>query len=120
MFLGEVPEDGLPSIVSILPVDLFTIDLFYRTSMEEFKSHITGLTSTLQRDLDSNAHEALAKEDVGDTLVSTQGLIIIPPSAASIFLNLPPPVTIAEAAARLIPHLFRSSNLHALDPLHWL
>ena len=69
-FLGEVPEDGLPSIVSILPVNLSTIDPFYGTSMEEFESHITGLTSTLQRDLYSNAPEASAKKDVGATLVS--------------------------------------------------
>ena len=95
-----------------------TIDPFYGTSMEEFESHITGLTSNLQRDLDSNAHEASAKEDIRATLVSVQGLVILLSLAASIFLDLPPPVTIAKAAARLVPYLFRSLNLHALDPLH--
>ena len=118
--LGEVPEDGLPSIFAILPVDLSTIDSFYGTSMEEFDSHVTGLISTLQRDLESNAHKALAKEDDGATLVSARGLVILPSSVALIFLDLPPPVTIAEAAARLVPHLFRSLNLHTLDPLRWL
>ena len=119
-FLGEVLEDSLPSIVSILPIDLSTIDSFYRTSMEVFESHVTGITSTLQRDLDSNTHEVLAKEDFRATLVSARGLVILLSSAASIILDLPPPVTITEAAACLVPYIFRSSNLRALDPLHWL
>ena len=118
--LGEVLEDSLPSIVSILPVTLSTIDPFYKTSMEEFEYHATGLTSTFQRDLDSNAHEVSAKEDIRATLVSAQGLVIFPSSVASIFLDLPPPVTIAKGAARIVPYLFRSLNLHALNPLHWL
>ena len=118
--LGEVPENGLPSIVSILPIDLSTIDPFYGTTSEEFESHVTGLSSTLQRHLDTNAHPESSKSDEGATIISVRGLAFIPASAASLFLELPAPVTIAEASARLVPHLIRSSYLHALDPLRWL
>ena len=88
--------------------------------MEEFESHVTGLTSTLQRDLDANAHPLSVKDDEGSLLIVARGLVVIPSPAAQIFLELPGPVTIAEAAAHLVPHLTRCPHLHALDPLHWL
>ena len=118
--VSEVPENGLPLFASIIPIDFSTVDPFYGTSMEDFESHVTGLTSTLQRNLDANAHPASVKGDDGSLLVSTRELVVLPPLAAKIFLGLPAPVTIAEAAAHLVPHLTRCPHLHALDPLKWL
>ena len=118
--VGEVPEDGLPFFVSLSPIDFSSIDPFYGTTMEEFESHVTGLTSTLQRDLDTNAHPVSVKDDEGALLIAARGLVVLPPPAAQIFLELPAPVTIAEAASHLVPHLMRCPHLHALDPLHWL
>jgi len=118
--VGEVPEDGLPTFASVIPIDLSTIDPFYGTAVEDFESHVTGLPSTLQRNLDANAHPASVKEDDGALLISARGLVVLPPLAAKIFLELPAPVTIAEAAAHLVPHLTRCPHLHALDPLKWL
>jgi len=118
--VGEIPEDGLPLFVSISPIDFSSIDPFYGTTMEEFESHVTGLPSTLQRDLDANAHPVSLKDDDGAHLIAARGLVVLPPLAAQRFLELPTPVTIAEAAAHLVPHLTRCPHLHALDPLHWL
>ena len=118
--LGAVLEDGLPSLVSILPINLSTIGYVYGTPMEECESHITGLCSTLQRDLDTSTHTVSSKTDNGATLIYAWGLVIIPALAASLFLELPSPITIAEAAFRLVPHLICSSYLHAIDISQWL
>ena len=46
--------------------------------------------------------------------------MIIPALVALLFLELLSPVTIAEAAFRLVPHLICPSYLHAIDLLQWL
>ena len=65
----EVPDEGLPLLIAISPINLSTIDHFYGTLMGGFESHVTGINSVLQRDLDSQAHSESIKEDNGATII---------------------------------------------------
>ena len=76
--MGEVPKTGLPVLVPLLPIDFSTVDPSYGTPLEKFESHVTGLTSTLQRDLDLNAHQVFQAGDEGATLINSRGLVFIP------------------------------------------
>ena len=86
--VGEIPDDGYPSARLISSLDLASNTPFYGTSIEEFESHVTGLNSALQRDMDSNAHQASQPSDDGTREVFSRGLTLLPPEGAQAFLGL--------------------------------
>ena len=91
-------------------MDFAANEPFLGQPSNEFETHVTGLPSVLQKDLDTSAYQASSIEDDGARSIFSRGLTIINPEGASVFTTLEQPVVISEVACRVVPVLLRSPD----------
>ena len=62
---GEIPSDGLPTLVKLTPLH-FTLNTSFRgTDWKDFEMHVKPLSSIHFRDFDITDHQVAAREDEG-------------------------------------------------------
>ena len=62
---GGILTDGLQILVHITALGFAQNTSFFKGSNEEFESHVTGVNSVLQRDLDAVKFQESSEEDDG-------------------------------------------------------
>ena len=108
----EVPDTRHPNIVLLTPMAFATNDTFLERSEEEFESHMTGVSSTLLRHLDSNAHQVASASDNGARTIDSRGLTFLSGVALTLFLDLGTTPSIASTACALTPHFLCLNEPH--------
>ena len=66
---GYLHPDGLPTLINLSPLHFVCNTAFRGMSREEFKAHVTALSSGHPRDLDTSAHEVAQEEDADSCLI---------------------------------------------------
>ena len=112
--------DSVPHVVSLSPMAFASNDSFLGSAEDDFEAHVTGLTSTLHRHLDSNAHQVASEGDDGARSIASRGLVFVSGAALAIFLELGAEPSIAAVACALTPHFLRSEDPHGELTIHWL
>ena len=115
---GRILENGLPSF-RILPKMVFAKnDNFWRGGGDdEFEAHMTGLSSTLLRNLDSNAFQELSEEEDGAREIGLCRLTFVAGEAISTVVELGPSPSITAVAYKLAPFLLRVN--HPTEKCAW-
>ena len=118
--VDDVPADGFPTIALLTPMAFASNEPFPGSSEEEFESHVTGLPSTLLRNLDTNAMQAASVADEGTRTINSRGLTFLSGANLALLLQLGFSPTISAAACALAPHLLHSDEPHADLALQWI
>ena len=108
----DVPDTRHPNIVLLTPMAFAINDTFLGSSEEEFESHMTGLSSTLLRHLDSNAHQVASASDDGARTIDSRGLIFLSGVALTLFLNLGTTPSTSSTACTLTRNFLPSNEPH--------
>ena len=116
--VGTNPSD--PEVVRLTPMAFAVNDPFLGSAEEDFEAHVTGLTSTLKRHLDSNALQIASEEDDGARMITSRGLVFVSGPALDVFLDLGEDPTIASTASALTPHFLQTDNPHGDFASQWL
>ena len=61
--LGELRAYNSPNIVKPMPTLFASNTPFFGTDLEDFESHVTGLSSVLPRDFDTTSHQPVLEND---------------------------------------------------------
>ena len=88
-------------------------DSFLGCAEEEFEDHVTTLSSTLLRNLDTNAYQVAFSSDEGARTIESRGLIFISRVAFTLLINLGTDLTNAATACALTPYLMRTNKPHS-------
>ena len=99
---GDIPSDGLPTIVRLEAIHFAANSSFMGTLRLDFEGHLAGLTSSFPRDFRDSAHQpAIEGEDDGARLVKSHGLAFAPCATTEIALNQGPRAPITEVLSRV-------------------
>ena len=118
--VDDVPADGFPTIALLTPMAFASNEPFPDSSEEYFESHVTGLPSTLLRNLDTNAMQAASVADEGTRTINSRGLTFLSGANLALLLQLGFSPTISAAACALAPHLLHSDEPHADLAFQWI
>ena len=93
---GEIPTEGLPTVVRLEAIHFASNYEFLGTARLEFIVHLAGVNSVLPRDLEDQAHEVAAETDEGSRTVRSRGLAFVPRRVATAVLDGDPSPTVAS------------------------
>ena len=118
--VDDIPDNNLPTIALLSPMSFATNNVFMGSSEEEFESHVSGLSSTLLRNLDTNAIQAASSADNNTRTIRSRGLTFLSGADLSLLFRLGSTPTIVAAACALALHLLYSDEPHADLTFQWI
>ena len=118
--VGEIPDEGFPTLTKLTPMLFSANTTFTGTSPSQFEAHATSLSSTDPRHFESNAHQPATSEDEGSRLLSSRGTAFLPVVAALAILDLGAGASIAKVAQRAFPIVNASETTSFDAASNWL
>ena len=85
---GDLPPDGLPTIVKLLPLHFACNMAFQGTFQEKLGVHVTALSSCHPRYLDILLHKVAQEEIAGSRIVRSPGVVFVPANISRVVLEL--------------------------------
>jgi len=107
---GEVPLEGNPQLCKLTPAFFAPNNSFFGTEVEEFDSHVTGLSSVMLRDFDNNTHQVVNKLDEGPREIQSLVTVFLPLAVDRTILDIGEGLSIAEVACAIMPLLQKKQS----------
>ena len=116
---GEIPTEGLPTVVRLEALHFAANSEFLGTARLEFTNHLNGVESALPRDLESEAHDVVAETDEGCRAVRSRGIAFVPRQTATVVLDGNPSPTVATVCCSAYEALLKEDQAFE-GGLEWL